>query len=239
MDLTAEAIKELQKSGEPTLFNINHVDYSSRQLHPVKPYLPDALKVITLNALVDLFGAGWEEMAASKPVVHVESPSEVTVLSSLSNDAGERTVFVRAKLGFAQSFKFGEWMSQEAFIIALQSQFAPTPQRDQVLKVASKIASEDKLTVEDTGVHQTVTAKTGVALVDQVDISPRIALIPWRTFREVTQPESEFVFRIKKGPTGLPLLALFEADGGQWQLVAMNHIANYLSDLLKTVPVVQ
>lgn len=239
MDLTKEAIETLQRSGEAKVFEFNGVTYSTKQLHPIAPYLPDPLQVITLNALVDLFGAGWENVATNKPIVHVESPSQVSIVSSLSNSSGARTVYARAKLSFAEKFKFGEWMSQEAFIIALQSQFLPTPQRDQVLKVASKIASEDKLTVEDNGVHQTATAKTGVALVEQIQISPRIELIPWRTFREVSQPASEFIFRIKKGPTGLPALALFEADGGQWQLWAMNNIANYLNGLLKTIPVVQ
>ena len=243
MDLTAQAIEKLQESGEPQLFNINGVEFASNHLVPMKPFLPDPLKVSTLNAIIDLFGAGWEKIGTategrSNPVIHIESPTKVSVVNGISNNAGQRVDFICAELKFTTKFPFGEWMSQEALIIALQAQFLVTPERDKVLRVASKLASEDRLEIEDSGVHQTATAKSGVALVEKVEISPRILLVPYRTFREVKQPGSEFIFRIKKGGSGLPLLALFEADGGQWQLEAMNNIANYLTGLLPVITVV-
>jgi hypothetical protein len=56
-----------------------------------------------------------------------------------------------------------------------------------------------------------------------------VVLAPYRTFVEVTQPESDFVFRMQNGPR----CALFEADGGAWKLTAMRHIKEYLQAALE------
>ncbi len=55
-----------------------------------------------------------------------------------------------------------------------------------------------------------------------------MTLRPYRTFAEVEQPASQFVFRINQNAQ----MALFEADGGKWRLEAINNIANYLKESL-------
>ena len=52
---------------------------------------------------------------------------------------------------------------------------------------------------------------------------------PYRTFIEVEQPESKFIFRMREGGA----CALFEADGGAWKLDAQNAVYEYLKDRLK------
>ena len=60
-------------------------------------------------------------------------------------------------------------------------------------------------------------------------VKPRLTLMPFRTFREVPQPESEFILRLDdKGRIGL-----FEADGGMWKIEAKLNIEHYLNDKLK------
>ena len=56
-------------------------------------------------------------------------------------------------------------------------------------------------------------------------------LKPYRTFTEVEQPESDFIFRMKD--MGSVCCALFEADGGAWRNVAMHNIKAYLQEQLK------
>ena len=59
-------------------------------------------------------------------------------------------------------------------------------------------------------------------------VKPRLTLCPFRTFREVVQPESEFILRLDdKGRVGL-----FEADGGRWKMEAKANIAAYFEDAL-------
>lgn len=56
-----------------------------------------------------------------------------------------------------------------------------------------------------------------------------VTLAPYRTFREIAQPESQFVFRLRGGVEGaLPHAALFEADGAEWKLAAVGRIASFL-----------
>lgn len=55
-----------------------------------------------------------------------------------------------------------------------------------------------------------------------------IALRPYRTFNEVEQPESEFIFRLHEGMT----VGLFEGDGGQWRNEAIWNIAEFLKGRL-------
>lgn len=55
-----------------------------------------------------------------------------------------------------------------------------------------------------------------------------VTLKPYRTFTEVEQPESQFVFRMKEDKYDGVQCALFEADGGAWKLGAMEYIKEYL-----------
>lgn len=85
--------------------------------------------------------------------------------------------------------------------------------------------------IGDDGISQAATIKTGVATVEDVKIPNPVVLIPRRTFVEVEQPESQFVFRMQSGPT----CALFEADGGAWRNEAMLNIKKYLEANLKDI----
>lgn len=71
-----------------------------------------------------------------------------------------------------------------------------------------------------------------IARVENVVIPPRVKLAPYRTFIEIEQPESEFVFRARKADD-LPHFALFEADGGAWRIESMKRIKAYLENKLK------
>lgn len=57
-----------------------------------------------------------------------------------------------------------------------------------------------------------------------------VTLAAYRTFQEIVQPYTQYVFRMKdqNGVT----CALFEADGGAWEMEAMNRIKMYLEDSL-------
>lgn len=55
-----------------------------------------------------------------------------------------------------------------------------------------------------------------------------VELAPYRTFLEVEQPESQFIFRMKDGPR----CAIFEADGGAWRNQAITNIREYLKNEL-------
>ena len=68
--------------------------------------------------------------------------------------------------------------------------------------------------------------------VDDIVPNP-CRLRPIRTFTEVEQPASLFVFRLEQGSNETVTGALFEADGGAWKLEAMSNIKRYLDEELK------
>lgn len=61
-----------------------------------------------------------------------------------------------------------------------------------------------------------------------VQVKPRVALRPFRTFLEVEQPESEFLLRLDDDGN----VGLLEADGGMWQQTAKASITAYFEDKL-------
>lgn len=61
-----------------------------------------------------------------------------------------------------------------------------------------------------------------------------VYLAPYRTFAEIEQPVSKFVFRMESGPKA----ALFEADGGAWKNEAILKIKEYLQKELSGIKTV-
>jgi hypothetical protein len=59
-----------------------------------------------------------------------------------------------------------------------------------------------------------------------------VNLAPYRTFQEIEQPSSPFLFRIKGTPGEGVQCALFEADGGAWRLDAVARIEAWLTKAL-------
>lgn len=78
--------------------------------------------------------------------------------------------------------------------------------------------------------------KTGVTTKDAAFVPNPVSLIPYRTFLEVPQPASDFVFRISEGRGGAPAFKLVAADGGLWKSQAVDNVKNYLVKALADVP---
>ena len=57
-----------------------------------------------------------------------------------------------------------------------------------------------------------------------------------RTFMEVEQPESAFVFRMRQNERDGVECAIFEADGGAWMNAAMKNVKEYLQYELAELP---
>nr|WP_308421247.1 hypothetical protein [Psychrobacillus lasiicapitis] len=184
----------------------------------------NSINVRSLSGLVDYVKSNFDH---ERPVmIHVESPTKVNVFDAL-NDVNDRRTYVKAG-ALLPSITFEQFVDREKFQIMLQACFVANPDKEQVLKVVSAIIEENSVQTQDDGVTQRVTAKTGVATVGNVNVPNPVTLKPFRTFAEVSQPESEFVLRLKEGGR----VGLFEADGGAWELNAMANIATYLEEAL-------
>ena len=231
--MEAAIIDKIAGLAAPTMLTIGGLEYSSKALHRIDPPEIDGIAINTLQGLVDALNTGFEDTSTALHLVHVFDHKTVRVIGRESNEFGQRQSIIEASvLAGDRSFKFNEFLSQEEAVIGLQACFREIGDRDKVLQTISSLTANDSLQIEDNGISQTATAKAGVALMTQVDIKPRVSLSPFRTFREVEQPTSEFVLRIKKGPDGLPKVGLFEADGGAWKMDAIHNVRDWLKAAL-------
>jgi hypothetical protein len=209
-------------------------EFVDRSLTPVNVPLISTATVTTLAGFCELAMIQFESLEPANVVAQVVNHQSVALFSKASDTWSRRTVFAKADLLKLKEFPFGTFIDRESFVIALQSLFTATPDRDYLLALASNLTSERVRVDEDDGVSQSVTLSAGVTLkTDPTAVKSRVTLAPYRTFREVAQPASEFVFRLRGGGgEDPPTLALFEADGGTWMLTAMKSIGEFLMDKL-------
>lgn len=158
--------------------------------------------------------------------LHIVDHERVELTGVLQSD-GKRETLVIAR-AIVPDFNYDYFLDSEQLIISLQSKFTKTKDRDLLLKVIGNVKEENVRQTGDNGIAQAVTIKTGVASADDVLVPNPVTLAPYRTFLEVVQPESDFIFRMKDGPRG----AIFEADGGAWTNEAIENIRAYLSEEL-------
>lgn len=192
-----------------------------------------AIQMNTLTSLVDYLKAGVDSMA-DKMLVQVVSPMKVRVLSMLDADRKrEELVDVEAMI---PDFEYGRYMGNERFIIALQSKFINNDDRALLLQFAGTVKDESIAQYGDDGVTQKATIKTGITSVGDAVVPNPVKLRPFRTFIEVEQPESAFVFRMRQAEGHGVECAIFEADGGAWKNAAMKSIKEYLQYELAELP---
>lgn len=108
----------------------------------------------------------------------------------------------------------------------------PDTDRDALIGVASNIVSGTIAQYEDTGICQKATLKTGIQESEDKLLPDKVVLRPYRTFLEVEQPKSEFLFRAQDNKYDGVQLSLHEADGGKWKIDAMTSIKEYLKEQL-------
>jgi len=198
---------------------------------------PDALTVRTLTGLVDYLKQNRDGLDLGGIIAHVHDHGAVSILSPLVGKDRKRDVFLVAKFDGA-GFRFDEFMASEKFIIAVNALFLPSSGRDDLLSFVSRLKIEDETTLTDSGVSQGATVRVGVrgGLTETQTAPSRIVLKPFRTFAEIDQPESEFVFRMQRSESGVKL-ALFEADGGAWKGVAQQLVASWIAENMGETPI--
>lgn len=229
-----EAIEYVVGLRRPEVQKIDGIVYSDKELEPVI-HNPKAraIQMNTLTSLVDYIKAQVDEMD-EKMIVHVQSPTKVALYSALDSERiRESMVEVMARV---PEFEYGRFIEHERFCIGLQAKFLDDPESNRalVLKFAGTVEDGTVSQYSDDGISQKATIKTGIASKGDALVPNPVKLRPYRTFHEVQQPMSEFIFRMKSDDS--VKCALFEADGGAWENVAMRNIKDYLEVELADYP---
>lgn len=190
---------------------------------------PAALELSSLSGLVGYIKEKMdvEDFEKKRFILHVASPTTVSFESEL--DANQKRATYAVAKAITPEFQWDRFYDIESFNIKLVSAFVKTDERSLMLELSSKIKVENGVELSDDGMSQIATVKNGVASVHQAKLPNPVALKPYRTFLEINQPISEFIFRLNDKPGA----ALFEADGSMWKLEAKTNIAEYLKSELE------
>lgn len=228
-----EAIDKILSLGEPHYKEYGKELYSDKPMSRIpKQYIPRAepLKMTNLSSLLCYIKSFPEEMA-DKMIVQVQSYDRVVLLSGLDKDR-KRECLAIAEASVPE-FRFNQWLGHEEFVIGVQSKFVDDENSDKalLLKFAGTVESGTLAQYGDDGVSQKATIKTGIASKADAIVPNPVGLVAWRTFPEVEQPFTRFVFRMK-GERDI-YCALYEADGGAWKNQAMLNIARYINDFVR------
>ncbi len=200
----------------------------------------DLLKVSSLSSIVTYIKDNREEFKPEDLIIHVESHGSVNLYEKTTGEVKKRTHIMSAGMeNDAKVFPFGKFMGTEEFIIGLLSLFEEKGDRDTIVTVTGNLKSEKSLQNTDNGATTKYDAHHGVVCtLSKVSIPQVVLLYPFRTFRQIEQPGSTFVFRYRADGDGIISVGLFEADGGAWKHEAMSNIENYFREALPEVQVI-
>lgn len=235
--MIAKAIEKIVSMAEPhVVFSRDErVAYSDKELYEIKQnQRAAALQVKSLEGFCEYIRqfAQKDTSALKDYFVLVESHKCVSFISRMDTDR-ERETLIRA-IPEVPEFPFGRFINSEQMIILLQSAFDGGAGTD-LEKVQHFVGTVTAGTIKeysDDGISQQATVKQGPrGRVDDVVPSPCV-LRPYRTFVEVQQPASRFIFRLQQGHEQTVNAAIIEADGGAWKLEAVKNIVNYLKQAL-------
>ena len=208
-----------------TYSNKNLVRYGS-------PERASAVEASSLSSMMDYILNCAEEFSGKKMIIQVEGPRNVRLVSFLDGERKRECLF--SCEAETSEFRFGKWYDQEEFMIAIQSNFQMTPDLDAIMKFAGNVERKNNQTFSDDGRTQVATMSVGVASKADVIVPNPVELVPYRTFQEVEQPMSQFVFRISDKE--VPAFKIVEAEGGIWRNEAIANIKEYFERRLAAAP---
>lgn len=244
-NLLINAMKHIAALSKPEIFEIDGKQLSSKTLYPIihdEP-VPEHLIVNTLTGLVDYIESSKDDcFDLEKSIIHIVDHQTVSLFSGTFGKKHQRlehVISIATNL-MKKGYMFGHPQSIESFIISLQSDFIKTDESVKLGQFVSGIKVSAKAEFKDTGYSQIVTAQKGVSLVEEVEVPNPVILQPIRTFLDVIQPESSFVFRLTASDEKRGVLcSLHEAGGGSWKLTAIQNIKDWLvKKLPKTATII-
>lgn len=220
----AEKVQVLEICGET---------YANKRLERYgAPKRAAAIEASSLSALVDYIKSLSNEFSTSRMIIQIEDPEEVNLISELNIERKRECLFsCKAEIS---KFRFDNWYDQERFMIEIQSNFVPSSDRDVLIKFAGNVEQKNSTTFSDDGKTQVATMNVGVASKSDVIVPNPVFLAPYRTFQEIEQPFSNFVFRMADKQT--PAFSLIEAEGGVWKNEAVSRIKEYFKKALADMP---
>lgn len=244
-----EALQYIVGLNKPEVIEVNGHSYTDKRLDRIEPVVireTSAAELSTLTSFVDCVKARVERDKSydySNLYLHIISPTCVKAYEKANELDGYKTDICRADAELPE-VNFGYYYDSESFNILLQSRFCQDETTKGLLSIVGNVKSSDVQTRSDNGTTQTVQTSRGIVLKEDTPLPNPVTLAPFRTFVEIDQVASAFIFRAKEtkksydGDKKEIQFALFEADGGAWKIEATQRIKAYLEEAFKDTGVV-
>lgn len=242
MDTGKETIEKIESLVKDSyLVKVGDTTYSARDLRAVRDEpVCQKISLSSLQGLADYINKEFSNDAGTNTYfISILDETKIAVYSNIFGKNRNREILAECTLrNDLREYPFDRFLTQEDFIIKIQSLFGSTEDKDYLLSYAGAVRDDTEVNSTDDGITQMVTVKSGIsgALVKEKATKPIVTLKPYRTFREVEQVESAYLFRVRKGT--VPEFALFEADGGAWKLTAVERIKNWLAEHIENKSIV-
>lgn len=236
----ADAINTLaelgKKAAEPKKVDIKGRSFmvtggSCTEIESLELPKPEKVNTRSLNALVVLIKSEVDSQTENPPLYvscNTYSGVEVFTTPNPEDELHRWQPYHATASDLPPLVEDARWSFDEA-MIKLRSMFQRVPEGekndvDYILDLLSHMSFDQSVKSDDNGITQTVQVRKGVSFVENKAVRPIVTLAPYRTFQEVEQPESEFVFRVYDDRS----ISLTAADGGMWKLAARDAVKHYL-----------
>jgi hypothetical protein len=240
MDMTRDFLNGILALDAPHEIDYSGHKFVDKALHIVPHEVTAApLETSTLTSIVDYILSGTDAAglpANSKFVIHVSGYNTVELYKELNSDKQRDHLLSVSFVG--SNFPYGRFQPIENFIINLQFLFVQDENTAALLSFVGSVKNDSSVEQSDDGVSQKATVKQGISLAKNATVPNPVYLKPYRTFSEIDQPQSAFVFRLRKDDNVGVTAALFEADGAAWKHEAIHGIAEFLAAKLNGQPVI-
>ena len=234
-------IEKIEEMNSVKLEDIEGKVYSNKKLYLVeKPvYSHPLMNIATLHGAVTYLYENKDNLTHKNLMIVVNDYSSVTVVTRAMGYDNHRETILQVTLDQSKAFPYELFFNKEDFTIALRSTFEDTPDLADLLAYSGKVSDESSVKTEDDGITEHVQVKQGLSGARTEDqlLPVKVTLKPFRTFLDIDQPESEFLFRMKKAGDGIEC-ALFQSDGGFWRNKARNNIRNYFQKNIEDITVI-
>lgn len=231
-----EALEYIVGMKKPEIIELDNEVYSDKPLERIDyDPTPAAVATSTLSSIVEYINHDIDYIRGNKLMIHVVSPTQVVVRDYLNRNM-KRCTYMQANAD-VPSIPFGRFIPLEEFKILLASCFEVAlpfdegNDRETLMSFVSNVQVGTIADYGDDGISQKAVVTKGISHKEEVIVPSPVSLRPYRSFHEISQTKSEFIFRLKE-EHGQILCALFEADGGAWKNTTQQSIAGYLSDMI-------
>lgn len=232
--LNAEFLKEIKGSVQSEVIEIENQFFhkTNQSISPMKFQDEDCVKLFSITQLLSYL----ESRDKTPLLVNIKDHENIQVIKKDKNKNLCTTVIAETTFeNMFEPFPNNQRLSQEDFIIQLQSRFASSPETDSLIKLISVVTSGKTKDNIDNGYSQEAVVKTGVTLKEQILIKPVWILKPFKTFPEIEPVEVPFVLRLHQSSEEVPKFAMYEADGGMWKVMTTIRLRDYLKEKLASL----